>query len=174
LIKREPFGGFFANRRAFFSLWLYRSIRIIIAGIFLWSGVTKFFNPKTFAVLIEAYGLIPESWIMPVAIGLPALEVIAAIGLLFDIRGSLTIITGLLALFMLILGYGIWLGLDIDCGCFGPEDPEANAYHGLRPALYRDLLLITGAIYLYLWRYRQSAKAVSFYYYFSKYIKRRS
>ena len=42
------------------------------------------------------------------------------------------------SLFMAILGYGISMGLDVDCGCFGPEDPESKAFHGLRAALYRD------------------------------------
>ena len=39
---------------------------------------------------------------------------------------------------MAILGYGIWKGLGIDCGCLGPADPEADACHGLRSALGRD------------------------------------
>ena len=97
---------------------------------------------------------------MPVAVGLPVLEVIAGIGLLLDVRGSLALITGLLVLFMVVLGYGIWMGLDVDCGCFGPKDPEAEAFHSLRPALYRDFVMITGVVYLYFWRRYQSIKPV--------------
>jgi rhodanese-related sulfurtransferase len=59
---------------------------------------------------------------------------------------------------MAILGYGIWMGLDVDCGCFGPEDPESRAYHGLRSALYRDFMMLAGVLYLYAWRaYRQKS-----------------
>ena len=104
--------------------------------------------------------MIPESWIMPVAVGLPVLEVLAALGLLMDIRGSLTVITALLVLFMGILGYGVWMGLDIDCGCFGPEDPEADAYNGLRPALYRDIVMMAGVCYLYFWRFHRSVSPI--------------
>ena len=43
--------------------------------------------------------------------------------------------------------------LDIDCGCFGPNDPEAVAFHDLRGAFYRDLLLMLLIAYLYLWRF---------------------
>ena len=93
--------------------------------------------PESFAVIIEAYGIIPDGWVTPMSIGLPVLEVILAVGLLLDIRGSLAGTAALLALFMAILGYGIHLGLDVDCGCFGPEDPEAEAFHGLRSAFYR-------------------------------------
>ena len=108
--------------------------------------------PEIFAVLIDAYGIIPEGLLIPVAIGLPLLEVIAGIGLLFDIRGSLALITGLLVLFMMFLGYGIWMGLDVDCGCFGPEEPEAEAFHGLRLSLFRDLVMMAGVIFIYGWR----------------------
>jgi hypothetical protein len=109
-------------------------------------------EPRIFAVLIEAYGFVPEGLLIPVAIGLPLLEVIAGFGLLFDIRGSLAVITGLLVLFMVVLGYGIWMGLDVDCGCFGPEDPEAEAFHGLRLSLFRDMVMLAGVIFMYGWR----------------------
>jgi hypothetical protein len=89
---------------------------------------------------------------MPVAVMLPALEVFAGIGLLFDIQGSLSVITGLLLIFAAVLGYGIWMGLDVDCGCFGPEDPEDKAFHGLRPALFRDILMLTAVAFLFGWR----------------------
>ena len=89
---------------------------------------------------------------MPVAIGLPVLEVMAGFGLLFDIRGSLGLITGLLVIFLLVLSYAIWLGLDVDCGCFGPEDPEAEAFHGLRLSLFRDLVMMAGVVFIYSWR----------------------
>jgi uncharacterized membrane protein YphA (DoxX/SURF4 family) len=132
--------------------WLYRLCRWTLGSIFIYAGGTKLLEPKIFAVLIEAYGIVPEGLLMPVAIGLPLLEVIAGIGLLFDIRGSLSLITGLLVLFMVVLGYGIWMGLDVDCGCFGPEDPEAEAFHGLRQSLYRDLAMMAGVFFIYGWR----------------------
>jgi uncharacterized membrane protein YkgB len=109
-------------------------------------------EPEIFALLIEAYGIGPGGLIMPVAVGLPVLEVIAGIGLLLDVRGSLALITGLLVLFMVVLGYGIWMGLDVGCGCFGPEDPKAEAFHGLRLSLFRDLVMMAGVIFLYGWR----------------------
>ena len=142
-----------ATKWIFVSIWPYRAIRILLGGIFLWSGVSKLVNLTPFVVIIEAYGLIPEGWIMTVALGLSIFEIIAALGLLLDIRGGLAVMAALLALFMAILGYGIWMGLDIDCGCLGPGDPEADAYKGLRPALYRDTVMMAGVFYLYFWRY---------------------
>jgi uncharacterized membrane protein YphA (DoxX/SURF4 family) len=132
--------------------WISKLCRWVLGGIFIYAGSTKLLEPQIFAVLMEAYGLIPESMLMPVSIGLPALEVAAGIGLLFDIEGSLAAVTGLLGLFIAILSYGIWMGLDVDCGCFGPEDPEAAAFHGLRSSLYRDLVMLAGTFFIYGWR----------------------
>jgi uncharacterized membrane protein YphA (DoxX/SURF4 family) len=72
------------------SAWTYKLTRLILGCIFICAGSTKLLEPKTFTVLIEAYGIVPESLLMPVAIFLPALEVVAGIGLLFDIRGTLS------------------------------------------------------------------------------------
>jgi hypothetical protein len=146
---------------ALLNVWPYRAVRVTLALVFLWTGIAKLADPTSFVVIIDAYGLIPDSWELPVALLLAALEALVGFALLFDIRGSLAIVAGLLALFMAILGYGIRLGLDIDCGCFGPEDPEAAAYHGLRPALLRDALMGFGIIYLYIWRYGRCVKPVS-------------
>lgn len=132
--------------------WLYRLLRWFLGCIFVYSGITKLFAPITFAVLIDAYGLVPEPLLMPVALIIPLLEVLAGVGLIIDLRGSLAVITGLLLLFVAILGFGIRMGLDVDCGCFGPEDPEAKAFHGLRTALYRDIAMLVMVAFLYWWR----------------------
>jgi hypothetical protein len=81
-----------------------------------------------------------------------ALEVAGGIGLIWEIEGSLAVIAGLLVLFVAILGYGIRMGLDVDCGCFSADDPEAQAFHGLRPSLYRDLAMLAGIGFMYGWR----------------------
>lgn len=155
------------------KVWPYRIIRMCLAAVFLWSGITKLVAPNSFVVIIDSYGLIPKSWNLPAAVFLASLEALVGVGLGLDIRGSLVIVAALLCLFMVILGYGSWLGLDIDCGCFGPEDPEAEAYHGLRPALWRDFLMILGVVYLYAWRHLRSVKPVSLLPWIRKNIKRR-
>ncbi len=141
--------------------WLYRVGRWTLGGIFIYAGGTKLLEPESFAVLVDAFGIIPKGLLVPMAFGLPILEVLGGIGLLFDIRGSLALITALLLLFMGVLGYGIWMGLDVDCGCFGPEDPEAEAFHGLRSSLLRDSVMVAGAMFLYAWRWCRAIRPVS-------------
>jgi uncharacterized membrane protein YphA (DoxX/SURF4 family) len=128
--------------------------------LFVYAGVNKLLNPSAFAIVIDAFGLVPDPLVMPIAIALPILEIGAAVGLLFDVRGSLGALTGLLVFFMAVVSYGIWMGLDIDCGCFGPGDIEGEAYRGLRPALYRNFLLIVGITYLYVWRFIRAVEPV--------------
>jgi len=138
------------------SAWIYRGLRIALGLVFVWSGGIKLLDPQGFAVIIASYGIIPEITVLPVALGLSALEILAGLGLIWDLQWSLGLVTGLLVLFMAILGYGLWMGLDVDCGCFGPEDPESEAFHGLRPALYRDLVMFAGSGFLFFCRRRQS------------------
>jgi uncharacterized membrane protein YphA (DoxX/SURF4 family) len=137
--------------------WTYRLCRWIIAAIFLYAGSAKLMEPAIFATLIEAFGLLSDHLVMPLAIGLPVLEIVAGLGLFFDIRGFLSVVTVLLVLFIAVLAYGLRMGLDVDCGCFGPKDPEAEAFHGLGVSFYRDLLMLAGVGYMYGWRsYRKS------------------
>ena len=134
------------------SNFIYRLTRWGLGCVFIYAGSIKLLAPAPFAALIEAYGIVPEGLTMLTAIVLAALEVAAGIGLLFDVEGSLAVIAGLLLLFIAVMGYGIWLGLEIDCGCFGPGDPEAEAFHGLRQSLYRDLVMLAGVAFIYGWR----------------------
>ncbi len=124
----------------------------VLGIIFMGAGCAKLMAPDRFATLIAAYGIVPDFLLLATAIGLPALEVVAGLGLLLDIRGSLWIIAGLLVLFIAILAYGIWIGLDVDCGCFSPQDPEAESFHDLKGALYRDAVMLLGVVLIFGWR----------------------
>lgn len=148
--------------------WIYKLSRWGIGGIFIYAGSIKLLAPDTLVVLIDAFGVIPEPLLQPASIALPALEVAAGIGLLVDIEGSLAVIAGLLGLFATVLGYGIWIGLDVDCGCFGPEDPEAAAFHGLRVSLYRDLVMLAGIVMVYGLRWYRSIKPLKIKYLFAQ------
>lgn len=120
------------------NLWVYRGLRWLVAGVFLWAGSVKLMDPAAFAVVIDAFGILPEGLSGVVAVLLPVVEIAAALALIVEVRWSLETLSALMLLFMAILGYGIFLGLDIDCGCFGPDEPESRAFSGLRTSLYRD------------------------------------
>jgi|WetSurMetagenome_2_1015567.scaffolds.fasta_scaffold34874_2 uncharacterized membrane protein YphA (DoxX/SURF4 family) len=134
------------------SEWTYRIIRLGLALLFLYGGLTKLADPKAFARVISDYNLVPEGMLAVVAIGLPLLETVAGLGLVFDRRGSLAAIAGMLGMFLFVLWYGILMDLSIDCGCFGFEELEGQ--QSLWGAFYRDVLLLGGVVpFLYLSRW---------------------
>lgn len=120
---------------------LDRGARWLLAAVFLYAGVPKIANPWIFAKVIGAYGLVPEPLLLPAAVVLPLVEIVAAVLLVCGRYEGLMLAAVMMLIFIAVLGYGIHLGLDIDCGCFGPEDPEHVAFSGLRTALMRDFLL---------------------------------
>jgi hypothetical protein len=129
----------------------YRIVRMALAALFIYAGGIKLLDPRAFAVIISTYDLVPEALLPFVAVGLPLIETIAGLALLVDRPWGLHLTTGLLALFVFVLGYGILGDLDVDCGCFGAEELDKRA--GLRAAFYRDLVLIgVVAPYLYFCR----------------------
>lgn len=142
-------------RRLLVRPWPYRLVRIALAGLFICGGVMKLFDPKSFAATISTYDLVPQVLLPAVAVGLPLIEVLAGLILLFDRPWGFHLITALLALFVFVLGYGILGDLNVDCGCFGVE--ELNKRAGLRAAFYRDLALI-GIVMPYLYAVRLARK----------------
>lgn len=132
------------------TFWSYHLLRVLMGGIFIYSGAVKLLDVKGFARMISLYELVPDQLLAPVAIGLPALELLAGIGILFEISGALSAIFAMLIMFCSILWYGILKDLDIDCGCFSTA--ELKGQNSLRQALYRDFVMIAGCCYLYLYR----------------------
>lgn len=124
--------------------------RWLLAIVMLSAGVPKLFEMSRFTETVAAFGLIPDPLVTPVALCIVILELAAGIGLLLQKRWALLLTTALMGVFIVVLTYGIWLGLDIDCGCFGPEDPGAQIFSSLKKALFRDLLLLLPLVYLFL------------------------
>jgi uncharacterized membrane protein YphA (DoxX/SURF4 family) len=131
--------------------WIALAVRMLLGGVFIYAGTVKLMDPKAFARIISQYDLVPEGLLPVIAIGLPGLEVIAGIGLIFAFPGSLGIIFSLLLLFVGVLWYGILKDLDVDCGCFSAE--ELKNQGDLWQAFYRDLLMIGAALFLFVARW---------------------
>lgn len=132
--------------------WPYLLPRLGLGLVFVWAGAVKLLDIQAFGVVLARYSLLPEALLLPAAVGLPLLEVVAGLGLMAGVRGSLGLVSGMLALFAGVLWFGVLQGLEIDCGCFSPG--ELASHDGLRQALYRDLAMLAVAAHLYLWRWR--------------------
>jgi uncharacterized membrane protein YphA (DoxX/SURF4 family) len=110
------------------SSWSARALlvaRLGLGAIFLYAAYTKLKMPWiSFAAAIEGYKLLPESGVIFVARTLPWFE--AALGVLLVAGVGLRWVAGaasvLLVAFFAIMVRSYALGLEIECGCFGPGD----------------------------------------------------
>lgn len=132
---------------------IYQILRIGLGGLFVISGIIKTMDLNSFSETINAFAVLPYELSMPAAVFLSLAEITFGSGLVFDIRGSLSGVSILIFCFILVLSYALAMGYDIDCGCFGPNDPEAKAFASIKTSLARDLGLAAVAGYLYVWRF---------------------
>lgn len=98
-------------------------IRLIVGGVFIYSGFSKLIAPiENFVAVIESYQFLKPQFIYPVAFTLPWLELIFGT---FLLTGFLTRISAILLslfslLFVGLLSRSLILKLPItECGCFG-------------------------------------------------------
>jgi len=127
--------------------WAYHVLRVGLGGIFIYAGVVKLFQAQAFAHSLAQFDLLPDALVPMVALGLPALELLAGLGLVLQVRGSLAVISSLLLIFLAVLGYAILLDLDIDCGCFLLE--EIGARNSVKAAFWRDLVMVAATFFLF-------------------------
>jgi hypothetical protein len=137
---------------AFLSLFLKWGLALL----FIFAGALKLKDPRAFAQAIGQYGLVPDGIIPVLALGLPAVEVLAGLGLLLNLRYSLGAILLILLLFIGVLGYAIMNDLDIDCGCFTTADLAARG--SVKAAFFQDLGFLAAALFL-SWRRRKVASS---------------
>ncbi len=125
--------------------WLtafYHVARLFLSGLFLYAALSKLTDIDAFADTIYAFGFVPEGLTHLTALAVLATEIMASLLLMMDRRGGLLLIFLLTLMFLLVLGYGIHSGLDIDCGCFGVNDPAGNALSSLRTSFIRNIGLL--------------------------------
>lgn len=118
----------------------------LLGGLFIWAGVVKMSDPKTFARSIDAFGLVPEMLLPAVAIFLPAIEIIVGLAVLRRWRAGLPAMAALLVLFLAVLGFAIGQNLEVDCGCFSVA--EQREHTSVKTAFVRDLLMLAGVVCL--------------------------
>lgn len=118
--------------------------RLILAGIFLYSGYVKLQEPLQFAVAIAGYKLVPENFIFPLATYLPWLEIVLGLGILigWKIRYFSSAAAGLLLFFIVILAITISRGIEANCGCFSLDERISPK------TIARDSLILIPAFYL--------------------------
>lgn len=120
-------------------------VRMILGAVFIYASWDKIVNPADFAKAVANYHILPEILVNPVAWVLPWLEMVCGVCLLIGwiTRGSALIITGLLVMFITALGYNLFRGVDIQCGCFSLTAEKSLP---LYLDILRDFILLVIAV----------------------------
>jgi putative oxidoreductase len=125
---------------------LWRILDFVLAGIFIYAGALKAFDPVQFANDIDNYKILPWPVSVALAFYLPWLEIFCALGLVFRFlyRGALSILTASIVGFTLATVAAKVRGLDITCGCFG----HASQNWSFPSHLATNLAILAGLLVL--------------------------
>jgi uncharacterized membrane protein YphA (DoxX/SURF4 family) len=139
-------GATTANIKLRTSKILWRILDFVLAGIFIYAGALKAFDPVQFASDIDNYKIVPWPISVALAFYLPWLEIFCALGLMFRFlyRGALSILTALVVVFTLATIAAKVRGLDITCGCFG----HASQHWSFPSHLATNLAILAGLLAL--------------------------
>lgn len=122
--------------------------RFYMAYIWIKAGWHKMGAHVGTAQSIKGYDIFSESWSTWLASVIGPLEIAGGVLLLLGIflRQASKVGTVVLLLFIIGIGQAWARGLDIDCGCFAPADPESLGMDYLKTIL-RDVLFIALSIW---------------------------
>lgn len=97
--------------------------RLLVGGIFVWSGAAHLANPYYFLSTVYQYELTTAPMGALISSYLPFLELVLAVCLLGGLcrRPTWVVTSALLLTFVAVQGSALARGLRISCGCFGPE-----------------------------------------------------
>ena len=120
---------------------LYHSLRLILAGVFIFASIDKILQPQAFAQAVFDYQVLPDFLINLVALILPWLELLVGASLLMNrwMPGAASIVAILMSIFVGLIFFNLARGLDISCGCF-LTDFDENPMSKL--TLFRDILFL--------------------------------
>ena len=93
---------------------------MLIGLVFIGAGTTKIFFFADFVQSVGDFGIVWDPAVRPFSVLVCGTEIVGGIGLLWNKRLATALLGMLLVSFIIALAYGKYLGLDIDCGCFGP------------------------------------------------------
>jgi uncharacterized membrane protein YphA (DoxX/SURF4 family) len=124
--------------------WLSLLCRLVVGGVFIWASLDKLAHPEAFARAIHNYRLVPYALLHPIAMLMPAAEIVAGVALVVGWwrRGSALLCALMLAVFLVAISSALVRGLDISCGCFHTDGGHAVGVS----LLWRDVLLLLACL----------------------------
>ncbi len=127
--------------------FVWRIAAVIVGGVFIYAGAIKALDPVRFASDIDNYKILP--WVISVRLAfyLPWLEILCGFALILRrlYLGGLSILTALVAVFLVATIAAKARGLDITCGCFG----HTSQHWSFPLHLAIDLAILAALLALY-------------------------
>jgi putative oxidoreductase len=127
--------------------FFWRVLDFIVAAIFIYAGAIKVLDPVQFANDVDNYKILPWAVGAGLAFYLPWLEIFCGLALILRrlYLGGLSILTALVAIFLVATIAAKARGLDITCGCFGHASQNWNfpAHLAFDLALFGALLALS-------------------------------
>jgi uncharacterized membrane protein YphA (DoxX/SURF4 family) len=126
-----------------------------LGAVFVYASWDKILDPAAFAQGIANYQIVSSRVGTLAAQFLPWLELVCGICLILNcwVQGTALVVALLMLIFMSALGYNIFRGVDISCGCFtlAQEAPASMWWY-----MARDSLLLAMAAGVMRYRYPDS------------------
>ena len=122
-------------------------IRIALGLVFLYSGFGKIADPNGFAVIVTNYRLLPQTLVWGTALLLPWIEATCGLALLcgrFE-KGAALLVSLMMVVFIAVILYSGYRGLNIACGCFSlaAREPSSIALNTVR-----NLILLAAGLWI--------------------------
>jgi protein-disulfide isomerase/uncharacterized membrane protein YphA (DoxX/SURF4 family) len=133
--------------------YLALAVRLLLAGVWLYAGLSKIGDPGKFLVAVRAYQLLPDWLARAVAYGLPAFEIGLGVLLLAGLATRLAAAVSVAVLVVFTAGMvsAAARGLSIDCGCFGGGGAVSAGQTRYAQEIARDAGLLVAAACLTRW-----------------------
>ena len=138
---------------------VWRILDLIVAAVFIYAGAIKALDPVRFANDIDNYKILPWSISVGLAFYLPWLEIFCGLALILRrlYLGGLSILAGLISIFIVATVAAKVRGLDITCGCFG----HASKNWSFSTHLALDLAILAALIALWFSSRSQRPQPIS-------------
>jgi uncharacterized membrane protein YphA (DoxX/SURF4 family) len=133
--------------------WIGLLARLIVGGVDLLAGLSKFSDPAGNVRAVRAYRILPESIVPTVGHALPTIEIVIGALLLVGLfTRAMSILSGLFFLAFIIGISSAWArGLEINCGCFGNGSVPTNPQRQYAIDIARDIGLLLCSVWLVVW-----------------------
>ncbi len=118
---------------------------------FIYASIHKIMDPKAFAEAVYNYQILPDQLINLTAVALPVIEIIAGLCLVFNFwtPGAMSVINGMLIVFIAATAFNLSRGLSIHCGCFQTPRGEAAGKWDMIWTIVLDTAMLAAGAYVF-------------------------